>query len=87
MITEILLISIILNMQVKGHHDKIKFFSKFSSWKTLVKFRSHYSNKNSEMFPDKMILHQWRKTFKMENLLSWQNILNSKQIATGIEEK
>ena len=75
-------------MQVKCHHDKIKFFSKFSSWKTLeVKFRSHYSNENSEMFPDKLILHQWSKTFKIENLLSWQNILNSKQIETGIEEK
>ena len=52
-----------------------------------MKFRSHYSNEDSEMFPDKLILHQWRKTFKIENLLSWQNNFNSKHIATGIEEK
>ena len=46
-------------MQAKRHMSKlVKFSSKFPSWKTLkeVKFRSHYSNKNSEMFPDKLML-------------------------------
>ena len=27
------------------------------------------------------------KTFDIENLLPWQNILNSRQIATDVEEK
>ena len=46
----------ILNHASKRPNDKIKFPSKFYLWKTLeVKFRSHDSNKISEMFPDKLM--------------------------------
>ena len=51
-----MLMSSILNHASKRLHDKIKFPSKFYLWKTLeVKFRSHYNNKISEMFPDKLM--------------------------------
>ena len=43
-------------MQAKRHMRKlIKFSSKFPSWKTLKRseIRSHYGNKNFEMFQDK----------------------------------
>ena len=45
-------------MQAKRHMAKlIKLSSKFPSWKTLKgsEIRSHYSNKNPEIFQEKMM--------------------------------
>ena len=43
-----------------------------------------YSNKNSEVTNG---CRKWRNTFKKKNLLSWQNICNSRQITADTKRK
>ena len=52
-----------------------------------VKFRSHCSNENSEMCSGQTDAENGEKHLRQKNLLSWQNISNSRQIATNIEEE
>ena len=63
----------------------MKFSSKFPSWKTLEDNENvdwvRYCNKNSETLGNEEI------DLRYKNLLSWQNILGSRQIVADIEEK
>ena len=76
-------------------HDKIsKILFRFSSWKTLKgsEVRSHYSNiiVLGEHFEQQTDCSRYRRKIidsRKKNLLSWQNILNSRQTAADIEEK
>ena len=47
-----------------------------------MKFQSHYSNKKSEMDVGNEEID-----LREKNLLSWQKICNSRQIAADIKEK
>ena len=75
-----MLISSILNHASEMPHDKIcKILLNFhcGNLQKEVKFRLHYSNKNCEMFAN---VRNGEKHFRLKNLLSWQNILNSRQL-------
>ena len=77
-------------MQVKRHMTKlIKVSSKFPSWKTLndSEIRLRYSCKKSEKISWQTAVGNKEIDLGNKNLLSWQNILNSRQIAADIEEK
>ena len=47
----------------------------------------HYSNKNSEILQDERDVGNEETDFRIKKLLSWQNILSNRQIATDIEGK
>ena len=76
-------------MQAKCHTTKlIKCSSKFPSWKTLKnsEIRSHYRNKSWDVSGQTDVWNE-EIDLRKKNLLSWQNILNNRQIAADIEEK
>ena len=66
-----------------------KIFSKYPRGKLQkeVKLRWHYSNKNSEVFSGKADIENGEKHLRQKSWTSWQNVLNSRQITTDIEEK
>ena len=75
-------------MQTKGHATKtykIFLFQVSPTWKTLEeqKFKSHYINKNSEITNN---VGNEEMDLRGKNLLSWQNVWNSGQIATDIKK-
>ena len=77
-------------MQAKNHMAKlIKFSSKLPSWRTLKGSdnRLHYCNKNFWDASGQTDVGHEEIDLRIKNLLSWQDILNDRQIAPDIEEK
>ena len=77
-------------MQAKNHMTKlIKLSSKLPSWRTLKGSdnRLHYSNKKFWDASGQTDVGHEEIDLRIKNLLSWQDILNDRQIAPDTEEK